>query len=159
MARVLPSHLVSPITPNEFEIRERFHVFVLLLAPLLVFIGGIWLFTNPNDFGVAEQFLNSFGGLFLCVGALFVYAVILVRRVMHEAPLLQRVMSARNIAPAQTISRLATFFALFCMSWIAQALYGVAGNVLIQSGMIVFGMLSVTLTAHFHAHEQTTTRN
>ncbi len=145
---------VSALVPAEFEIRERFHVFVLLLAPLLVFIGGLWLTTSPHDSGVAQSFLNAFGGLFLCIGALFAYAVVLVRRVMREAPLLARTAAyTRLLTPSEKVARLAVLFLLFGLSWVAQLLYGLAGNVLFQACMIVFGMLSVTLTAHFHAHQ------
>lgn len=147
-------HTSKVLSVTEFEIRERFHVFILLLAPFIVFLGGMWLVLAPHHSSLAQQFLNSFGGLVLCVGALFVYAVVLVRRVLREAPLvLHEALLTNTLSPAEIIGRLAVFFLFFALSWIAQAFFGVVGNVLFQSCMIVFGMLAVTLTAHFHAHQ------
>jgi len=148
------SHQESRLLQSEeFVIRERFHIFILLLAPIIVFIGGLWLVTSPPTDHLGSIFLNSFGGLFLCMGSLFVYAIVLVRRVLRQAPLLEiDAKLASRLPIVEKVRRLSVFFLFFAISWFGQALYGVAGNILFQTIMIVFGMLAVTLTAHFHAH-------
>jgi hypothetical protein len=142
---------------EEFKIRERFHVFVLLLAPLFVFLGGLSLATGFADAPIALRFLNAFGGAFLCFGAVVVYIVILLRRVLHQAPVLRALSRSEGVlTPTNRISRLAVLLIGFLGAWAVHAVYGISGHVLFHIVfnilMILFGMLYVTLATHFHAH-------
>jgi hypothetical protein len=140
---------------DSFVVSDAFRTLVLLLGPLVVFIAGLMLALRaPFEPSLGVSFLGALGGLFLCVGALTVYAVFVARHASKTQWMRDGV--HKRVSASQQVIRLGMLLVGFLVTWIIHSLYGfstqTALSVLFTTLFVVFGMAYVSLAAYVLMH-------
>lgn len=140
---------------DSLVVSEGFRTIVLQIGPALVFIAGLSLALRaPFEDSVGVAFLGALGGLFLCVSALTVYAVLAVRKASPQQ--WSGVNRHKEVSASQRVVRLGMLLVGFLVAWIIHSLYGFSTqtslSVLFTVLFIVFGMAYASLTAYIAIH-------